>query len=379
MNIFFLIFHGFSESSGVSKKILSQIKGMRELGHHVDVCTYSVTCEGNRVRMINDRIIQNYGKSRWAAIRKKVDFHTIEEYVSNNPIDFIYVRSFHNAHPFTIHLFDSFRKKGVKIVMEIPTYPYDQEYKGFSFATRFGIQIDKLFRRKLAQKINAIVTFSNHDEIFGKRTIRIANGVDFESIPLQNKSGHSDHVIHLTGVAEVHYWHGYDRLIAGLGEYYQTAPEKEVYFHIIGGIGPSEMYDSVHAPGFHELIEKYGIAKYIIFHGSKYGDELDDFFNDTDVAIGSLGRHRCGITHIKTLKNREYAARGIPFIYSETDSDFENMPYILKVPADESPVDIPTLLDFYRKVDIQPAMIRNSIRQLSWKEQMKIVIKQALR
>ncbi len=37
------------------------------------------------------------------------------------------------------------------------------------------------------------------------------------------------------------------------------------------------------------------------------------------------------IFKIKTLKNREYAARGIPFIYSEIDDDFENMPYIIKV------------------------------------------------
>ncbi|MEG2480028.1 MAG: hypothetical protein RSA50_07120, partial [Mucinivorans sp.] len=43
----------------------------------------------------------------------------------------------------------------------------------------------------------------------------------------------------------------------------------------------------------------------------------DDLFEQADIAIGSLARHRSGITTIKTLKNREYAARGIPFIYSE--------------------------------------------------------------
>mgnify|MGYP000644641746 CR=1 FL=1 len=41
-------------------------------------------------------------------------------------------------------------------------------------------------------------------------------------------------------------------------------------------------------------------------------------FEQADFAIGSLGRHRSGITHIKTLKNREYAARGLAFTYSET-------------------------------------------------------------
>ena len=92
------------------------------------------------------------------------------------------------------------------------------------------------------------------------------------------------------------------------------------------------------------------------------------------MAIGSLARHRSGITNIKTLKNREYAARGLSFIYSEQDSDFEDKPYILKVPADESPIDIRLIIEFYQKRKMSPLEIRNSIQSLSWVEQMKKVI-----
>ena len=77
---------------------------------------------------------------------------------------------------------------------------------------------------------------------------------------------------------------------------------------------------------------------------------------------------------IKTLKNREYAARGIPFIYSETDSDFDDMPYVLKAPADESPIDIYRIIDFYRHITLSPQQIRNSIDNLSWENQMRKVI-----
>jgi hypothetical protein len=73
---------------------------------------------------------------------------------------------------------------------------------------------------------------------------------------------------------------------------------------------------------------------------------LDELFEQADMGIGSLARHRSGITHIKTLKNREYAARGLPFIYSEMDSDFEGKPYILKAKADESPIEIPLSWNF---------------------------------
>ena len=80
---------------------------------------------------------------------------------------------------------------------------------------------------------------------------------------------------------------------------------------------------------------------------------------------------------MKTLKNREYAARGIPFIYSESDSDFDNKPYVLKAPANDTPISIDEIVAFYRNLDIDALSIRNSIQNLSWKHQMKLVIEGA--
>ena len=93
-------------------------------------------------------------------------------------------------------------------------------------------------------------------------------------------------------------------------------------------------------------------------------------------AVGSLARHRSGITVIKTLKNREYACRGIPFIYSENDNDFDKQPYVLKALADESPIDIKSILKFMNHLTLKPKDIRKTIEHLSWKIQMGIVIKQ---
>ena len=324
--------------------------------------------------MINNEIIEDYGTGKPAAAKRRVSYQCIYRYAITHQVELIYVRSFHNANPFTIRLFSKLRKAGIKIVMEIPTYPYDNEYAGFPLATRLGIQVDKVFRKTLAEHVNAIVTFSDHHHIFGQRTIQISNGVDFDSIPLKKTVSKNTSVIHLLGVAEVHYWHGYDRLIDGLGKYYQNPANTTVFFHIAGGIWKSEMHDSQHAPGFYELINKYHIEKYVIFHGQKMNEELDELFNEADFAIGSLARHRSGIDKIKTLKNREYAARGIPFIYSETDEDFDPMPYIMKVPADESPIDIHRLIRFYMELDLSPRKIRDSIKNLSWKEQMMKVI-----
>ena len=238
-----------------------------------------------------------------------------------------------------------------------------------------GLFVDKYYRHSLYHQMDAVVTFSDAKEIFGQRTINISNGVDLESIPLHNHNRISEKSqLHLIGVAEVNYWPGYDRLIAGIGEYYKKGGRQDVFFHIVGGVHPSYMHDLPQAPGFQVLIDKYNITERIIFHGTMFGKQLDDLFNQCQFAIGSLARHRSGITVIKTLKNREYASRGIPFIYSEQDSDFDNQPYIIKAPADESPIDIQVILDFMQHFDIKPLEIRKTIGHLAWKYQMQKVL-----
>ena len=174
--------------------------------------------------------------------------------------------------------------------------------------------------------------------------------------------------LHLIGVAEIHFWHGFDRIINGLKEYYAQNPTYKVYFHIVGNLSGERERQEIEMP-----IHTYGLSPYVILYGAKHGKELDALFEKADFAVGSLARHRSGIQNIKTLKNREYAARGFGFIYSETDDDFERMPYILKAPADETPIEISKIITFCKKQTIPPQEIRNSIRHLSWKEQMKKV------
>lgn len=374
MKILFLVYHGLSDISGISKKIRYQINGLRSLGNDVHVCTYDILKDGTKARMIDHNILECYGKGIFAGIRKRVLYRSIVKYIIDNKIEFVYSRSFHNANPFTISMFQQLKRHGVKSVIEIPTYPYDLEYIGFPLKERLELGIDKLFRHKLAKSTDAIITYTDDCEIFGQKTIQISNGIELESIPLKKNNNDTSKEINFIGVAEVHYWHGYDRFIHGIGEYYKNSGTKELYFHIIGGVGPSEMYNSKHAPGFYELISRYNIENRVIFHGQMFGEKLDALFDKCDFAIGSLARHRSGITNIKTLKNREYAARGIAFIYSEKDSDFDNKKYIIKAQADETAIDIKSIIDFINKSTISPAEIRETTINLTWKEQMRKVL-----
>jgi hypothetical protein len=321
-------------------------------------------------------------------MQQRIDYDCILDYCINEGIQFVYARCFQNANPWLIRFFRRLRKAGIKAVTEIPTYPYDGEFGNFNWKARLELKIDQLFREKLYREMNALVTFSDEERIFGQRTIRISNGVDFDSIPLhqpplylERAGGESS--LHLIGVAEVHDWHGFDRVMTGIGEYYrqkqtslatphslrENSNKPDVFFHVVGGVHPNRM-NNVFAP----IINKYGIQNNIVFHGQLFGDELTKVFNQCQFAIGSLGRHRSGITVIKTLKNREYATRGIPFIYSEQDSDFDQLPYVLKAPADESPIDIQQIVDFMNHFTMKPEDIRHTVEHLTWTIQMQNVL-----
>ncbi len=369
MKALYLIFHGLEAYNGISKKIHYQVNALRQCGVETHLCYIHIDNEGYQRRMVDDQELESFKHGIKGKIKKRVDYSAILNYVEANNINLIYIRSFHNANPFLISFVKQAAKKGVKTLLEIPTYPYDNEYINSSLSVRLQLLTDKLYRRKLARHIFRIVTFSNETDIFGAKTINISNGIDFDAIKIKEPTSYNQNIITLISVAEIHIWHGFDRLLKGLAEYYKIKQDIEVRYEIVGYGNEREISK------LKNYIIENKLESYVTFHGPQYGEILDNLFNQASIGIASLGRHRSGITNIKTLKNREYAARGIPFIYSEIDDDFEGKPYIMKVNADESPINILDVIAFYEKVKIIPAIeIRNSISSLSWKNQMEKVI-----
>ena len=365
MKILFLIFHGFDPNNGISKKISYQLDAFKANGHETHLCYMDEN--GSKRRIVDDKVIADYGNGKKGKILKRTEFGSVVDYAVKNKIEFVYIRSNHNANPFTIRMVRRMKKNGMKVVMEIPTYPYDSEYAAQGMSRQ--IFQDKIFRNQLAKHLDAIVTFSDYDEIFGQRTIRISNGIDFDNVKVKPSVNNTTKELNLIGVAEIHTWHGFDRLVKGMANYYSKPQKYIVKFHVVGYFFSKEGEDE-----FRKIIADHHMERFVILYGKKHGSDLDTIFDYCDFGIGSLARHRVGIERIKTLKNREYAARGIPFIYSETDSDFDNKPYILKAPANETPIDIDRIIAFYRTVKLTPSEIRDSIQNLSWKCQMEHVI-----
>lgn len=368
MKALFIHFFDFAPHSGISKKILYQVEALRQCGLDVDLCYIDIDKDGTQRRVCGDVVVDNFGSGLYAKFFKWFKFSNLTRHILKERYDLIYIRSFYNTNPPILRMLKRLKNAGIRVVMEYPTYPYDKETEGASlnYALIFGL--NRLFRKRLPGHISRIVTFTDLKKIEGIPTINISNGIDFNSIRLKipRKDFKSFNMI---AVAEIHYWHGFDRIIKGLGEYYKEGQPKEVNLTIIGE-GITETVDSLR-----KLVSDYGIGEHVRFFGFRHGEELDILFDDTDFGIASLARHRSNITKIKTLKNREYAARGIPFIYSEEDDDFDSMPYILKAPADDSPISVKSIIDFHKSLNMSPEDIRNTITgKLSWNVQMKRVI-----
>lgn len=364
MKLLFLVYHALSEHSGISKKILAQVRGLEANGNDVTLCTLQIDPDGTQKRVCNGVVIRSFGTGVQAKVEKRISYRDIVDYVRENGIEGVYIRYDINSDPFTIGLVKRLKSLGAAVIVEIPTWPYDGEFKGQSLKFQVQIATDKTFRKGFFKHVDRVVTCAPVSTIFGVPTIINSNGIDFSRIPLiketLDKNG-----LRMLSVANIHLWHGLDRLIEGMAANPQIPSE----LHIVGD-GLPDIID-----GYRRLIEKYSLGDRIKILGPMFGEALDKEFNWANIAVGSLGRHRSGVNTIKTLKNREYAARGLSFFYSEDDPDFDDAGYVYKMKADESPADLSGLWEFFRSMDMEPAQIRESVRGLSWEAQLSGVTK----
>lgn len=365
--ILFLTFYKLVENNGISDKIKAEYKAFKKIGLDCHLGYIHQDNNGDNYIIDNEEIIK-YGNGFKKKLRQFLKVSPIYSWIKNNKdsLDFIYVRYTQFANPITYNLFKKIRKLGIKIVLEIPTYPYDKELTPTNFLQKINYTIEKKYRQRLFNQVFKISTFSQDRQIAGIETINIVNAIDFDKIPLRLKRK-EDGNINLIGVASIDFWHGFDRIIEGLKEYYSNNPSDLVTFKIIGGYPGNKTLERLK-----NLVNEYHLDNYISFLGYKTGKELDNLFNDSDIAIGSLGRHRTGIHEMQSLKNMEYCVRGIPFIYSEKNSIFDNQNFILKIPEDDSPINIKELIQFYIKTKaLSTDNMRNYVVSFTWENQMK--------
>ncbi len=236
-----------------------------------------------------------------------------------------------------------------KIIMELPDYPttwYMIENPVYILLYFPIIIKDILARRAYRKYVDIIATPADVENAFGIEVLHFLNGIDVESIEEKKPCGVDK--IKMIAVAGMCDFHGYDRLIKGLGVYYKNGGIREIELHMVGGeLNPGSVL------GYYiSLAKEYEIEEKIFFYGTKKDKELDDIYNKCNLAVASLGMFRAGYNLVSSLKTREYLAKGLPMI-TGCDIDVfceQQFDYECKFPNDESLIDIDRLAFFFDKI-----------------------------
>lgn len=226
--------------------------------------------------------------------------------------------------------------RSIKCVIEIPTYPYKGEYSR-SIKNRMIYLLDCLTRWRLKYYVDRIVLVTSMPKVlFGIPCINISNGIDFSTTSVVKNPTLTP--VKLIAVSSMLPHHGYDRLIEGAKLYYSNIPSKAVAIYLVG--------DGPEFNKYNRMVTDNSLENIVSICGRLSGRQLDDLFDHSAAAIGSLGLHRLGLKAASTLKIREYVSRGLPVVYSTDDDLLDGKSYGYKLPADESPVPIEKVIEY---------------------------------
>lgn len=324
----------------VSKKIQMQ---MAEFQKHFDIEEISVPYQKRSVlRRVYDIIP--------FTMSNKYNFE--EVYSKIESPDFLYVRAVWADNQY-MDFFKRIKEKypDCKIIVEIPTYPYDKEVQKCLYPR------DLWSRRKYRKYVDRIVTFSPDEIIFHVPTIRTMNGIVVDDIRMIEKEK-TDEKINLVAAALMFPAHGYERVIRGLANY-KRRDGKNIVFHLVGD-GPEKKE-------YIQLAEELDVNDVVKFYPMMNKAELDDLYEIADIALDVFGVYKKNISVISSLKSREALAKGLPLMAGCKIDVCEKkyFPYVLEFPNDASDLDMFRVEEFYKKIRLNKSRMElaKEIRQ----------------
>ena len=354
--------------SSIAKKNNHIVSAFENLNVEVDTVRFS-----NRGIFKNQELIKkipNYKFVRgiynnllgFRVVRKSFDF---KEY------DFVWFRAGLCLPP-QLSLLRAIRKNNpnTRIILEYGSYPFKGELFGYQ---KLLFPFSERLSKRLKKYVSYVLTYCGQDTIYGIPSIKIGNGVDVQQIKRHAQRDLSGNRLNLVSVSGMMYWHALDRMILGFERYYKEGGNKlGVVLHIVG--------DSPERVKLEKMVCDAKLKDKIIFHDFKTGEELNKIFDQSHLAIGTLGMHRKNLSADSSLKNREYTARGLPFVLSTPDDDFpEVLPFVKYLPPDDSAIDIKAVIDFYKNIAAKYPNYSRLIREyaeenLTWESKLRKVL-----
>ena len=324
---------------GINNKIREQIGYFEKQGYAVD----AVYRRHEKELVISRRGKEQVLKTLEMRPYKVFSNGILHRFVRRRRYDCVYIRYVYCDFEF-MKLLRVLRRNCGRIVIEIPTYPYDAELKD-NTEHRIQLFLDMLHREHMKKYVDRIVTFSDDGKIFGIPTVRTMNGLNFDHVAVSVRNEQYRDKINLIAVASHAAWHGYDRILAGMADYYRNGGERDILFHVVGE-GPE-------LGNYRQMVRDNALEEHVLFYGTLQGEALDQVYSCSDLAAASFGFHRIGLKLASNLKSREYAAKGLPVISGVDIDIFMDPPlseYLLQVPYDDSPVDMDAIVSFYDRI-----------------------------
>lgn len=339
------------DSIGITKKIKSQIRAMREMGLKVYYTSY---VEDGAVVMDNsDSEVYKKKFAFSSSIYQRYDrrfllIATAREFVekTNVAFDIGYLR-WHTFDKAFLNLLKTLKEKEVVNIIE--AHAWTPNRKVTSLISRYQIFMDDLYSKKAKDYVSLVAGISEYDNIWGIKTVKIDNAIDLDSIK-PREWNKNDEILRIISVSNEYSYHGYDRLLKGIKHYYDEGGSRKIEVHFIG----------VFLESTRKLTEDLDLNGLVHFHGKQFGTALDDLYDNSDLGIGALAHHRVGMYAGSSLKTKEYFAKGLPFIYGWKEPAFdETYPYAHRIKLCEEPIDIPEILSFYDGIKDDPNMLIN--------------------
>ena len=336
------------DHTGIGLKIRNQIKAFNDAGLNFE--EYVLPVSKSKLLALEYRLPFANANPVWSCpdLFKKVDcIYMRRPFVMNWAMRKVF-REIKQANP------------QVKIVVEIPTYPYDAEYNTYKIKSMLIVK-DKYNRVRMDGLVDRFAVLSGEKEVFGIPTVRIVNGIDVDAVEVRRPIHLDDGSLHICAVAAFKEWHGYERIIEGVKDYYSGGGTRNLVFHFAG--------EGSALPGYRQLVSEYGLEDHFIFHGYIEGQALDDIYNQCTLALGSFGMYKIGINLACNLKSREAVARGIPMVTGCPTDIYvkEKYRYFMEFPNDPSSVDIQRVIDFNDEIYKEDEeTVINTIRQYAY-------------
>ncbi|MCP5206922.1 MAG: glycosyltransferase [Hahellaceae bacterium] len=349
---------------GVYVKLLGQAKALSKLGFVVDVLHMSLAqmliqqwCDGEQVSssVVVDDI--NCRDQSFFLLAREVVAHCEYDVIFTRYVPMLKSDDF-------LRLMICAGETKAKNVIEFPTMPYDQEHMG----NPNGLKNDLRLRKLLQSHVDGCLTSSMDNDVFGIPAFHFSNKIDVDNFVMSSALYSAKTTeIHMIAVAMFSFWHGYDRLLEGLAF---ASPEikNRIRLHFVG-IGPEKQR-------LEALAMQWGIGSHVVFYGMLSGAPLDNLYAQCHVGVGALGLHRKHLFSDSSLKHREYCARGLPFVRSGDDIDFDQAPFNLLVPGNDLPINIDKVASFLEslsaeRVDYREIIRAYALKHLSWEDEFR--------